>query len=886
MFSIKKVFAATITILSMYSCGSSGNVNKLMADKDHKNIISLSGEWDFRSTTTLSGRDDITQWREAKVPGVVHTDLLSHAMIEDPSAGGSEPLLQWIGDETWEYKRTFEVDGEFLAQKNQSLVFEGLDTYANVYLGDSLILSANNMFRTWEVDVTGALSPSGNELRVEFLPAYEQGLIDGEGYMDLPAGNDKGEKVSSIFTRKAPYQFGWDWGPRYLTCGIWRDVKLVGWSGSHIENVQYIQQSQSSEKANFVASVTLQSDNQKSVDLVIANPQGDVYASQNVALTQGENKISIPFEITNPSLWWPQGAGDAHLYPMHMILAEQGSKLDSHFANIGVRTIELLQVPDSVGEGQSFHFEVNGEPIFAKGANYIPMDNFLPNVSPHKYEEFIKMCVESNYNMIRVWGGGIYEDDYLYELCDKYGLMVWQDFAFACSLYPWDDEFLANVEQEAIDNVRRLRNHPSIAIWCGNNEITELWHHWGYQRMYGWNQEQQDTIYAGMQKLFYELIPSVLEREDTTRFYHPSSPLYGRGNPKSQIMGDVHYWGVFHDEEPFSVYKDKPGRFSNEYGFMSLACYDTYREYFSPEQMQLYSDAMIIHQKSPKGYRVMEEYMDRELPILKDDFREYVYLTQILQAEGIKIAMEGHRQKRPWTMGSLYWQVNDLWPVASWSSMDSQMRWKALQFYAKRSFAPSTISFEDVDSTNVVKLWGVNDRLHQVDGELTLSLVGFDGEVYWSQNSQDINIPRNGNLLIMEKSASELLGDVPANEAVLVAKALVGDDWVEKLFYFVPLKDLDLPTEKYDVDYKKVGEHSVEVTITAKTLLKSILFEAEALQGNPSDAYFDMLAGQKRTVMLNFIEPVDSIEELGIFVTTLNSKVHKKGSKPITKDIK
>ncbi|MEF9949990.1 MAG: glycoside hydrolase family 2 protein, partial [Mucinivorans sp.] len=729
---LKTAFWLPLVIVLNTSCSAPVNIERLIEQRSMMVREPLVENWTFRMRDTAQMADTLPvkeAWTAATVPGTVHTDLLAAGVISEPFASVAETELQWIEGRDWDYRLTFSPSSDLLKEQVQELVFKGIDTYADVYLNDSLILQTDNMFLEWRVDVTGLLHKGENQLLVSFRNTYQEGLKRANQYaVKLPADNDKGEVKTSLFTRKAPYNFGWDWGPRFLTVGIWRPVALEGWTTARIGDVQFIETSQSTEVATFDAHVrVIYAGNETSVNVILADSLGTMYAMNEVDLQgAGDTVIDMQFEIQNPKLWWPNGTGDANLYTLHTILAHKDNveKLDQTVNQIGVRTVRLVQEKDTIDSrpGQSFYFEVNGEPIFAKGANYIPQDVFLPRLTPDNYASFIAQCKESNYNMLRVWGGGIYEQDLFYDLCDKAGIMVWQDFMFACGFYPWDKEFLASVRAEAIYNVRRLRNHPSIVIWCGNNEINEAWHQWGYQKAYGWTKAEQDMIWRGYKALFHELLPEVLRAEDSTRYYHPSSPLYGRGDPRSQTMGDVHYWGVFHDEEPFSTYKDKPGRFSNEYGFQSLACYDTYREYFKDSDMTLYSDAMRVHQKNPKGYRVMEEYMVRDLPLKKGNFRQYVYLTQLLQAEGIKIAMEGHRQKRPYTMGSLYWQVNDCWPVASWSSIDSRGRWKALQYYARRSFAPTAISFEKIDSTGEVRLWGVTDELIERRGSVKLTL--------------------------------------------------------------------------------------------------------------------------------------------------------------------
>lgn len=866
-------------LLLATACTSKPDAKKLLAEKSGKIEQTITDSWTFRQA-------DTDNWMPATVPGTVHTDLLNNKVIENPFNSTNEPKLQWIENHDWEYKTTFYPTKELLASEAQELVFKGLDTYSEVYINHEMVLQTDNMFLEWRVDMKGKLLDGENTLSIKFRSAYNVGLeLAKKLPITLPSDNDKGQEAkTSVFTRKAPYHFGWDWGPRYVTVGVWRPVFLEGWNKAKINNIQYIQKSQSTAKAEFDAHFTINAAKDASVTLMVVDTAGVLYAEQQVKVTKGaDNRFTLPFTIENPKLWYPNGMGDPNLYRLSAIVADGNTKLDQSTQNIGVRTIRLIREKDAQGEGESFCFEVNGKIIFSKGANYIPQDVFTPRLAEETYEKLIGTAKRSNMNMLRIWGGGIYEEDLFYDLCDQNGIMVWQDFMFACAFYPWDAEFLENVRKEAEYNVRRLRNHPSIAIWCGNNEIEEAWYQWGYQKALGWTEAEQKQIFDGMNALFKGVLPDVLAKEDTTRYYHPSSPLYGRGNPLSQIKGDVHYWGVFHDEEPFSMYKDKPGRFSNEYGFQSLACYDTYREYFNKEDMTLYSPAMVIHQKNPKGYRVMEEYMVRDLPLLKNDFRTYVYLTQLLQAEGIKIAMEGHRQKRPFTQGSLYWQLNDCWPVASWSSMDSEGRWKALQFYAERSFAPTIISFEKIDSTSALKLWGLNDAMSDKNYEGTLRLMDFDGNVLWTESGNGV-IPANGNLELLHSTDKEMLKGADPTKVMLVAEGKIDGKPIRSIYYFVPFKNLKLPKADFEVSYAQ-EQNMIRATIKANKLLKSVLFQAEKLQNNPSDAYFDMLPGEEREIVLDF-KGEYPITELGIFVTTLNELVGKPSAQPIKQNVK
>ena len=855
---MKKIIAAAAAALMLWGCNSAPK-------QAERTFTPIHSGWEFRQVGT-------DKWMPATVPGVVHTDLLANKVIENPYFSTNESDLQWIENEEWEYRTTFTPDEKQMKKPLRFLEFKGLDTYAEVYLNDEKILDADNMFVEWRVNVTDKLKESENSLRIVFKSAYKIGCELSKAYPKLPADNDKGAIKSSVFTRKAQYHFGWDWGPRFVTAGIWKPLYLEAQSAVIIDNVQYIQQSQSPESARFTAVINVQANGPAVVDLVLTDEKGETYAkAENLVLQPGINRVSTSFEIKNPQLWWPNGMNKPKptLYPVTATLAGEGVVYDRKTDRLGVRTVELVREKDERGE--TFMFRVNGEPLFMKGANIIPQDVFLPNVTPERYRRLVDIAVESNMNMLRVWGGGIYEADEFYDYCDEQGILLWQDFPFACAFYPWDEAFYNSVREEARQNIRRLRNHPSLAIWCGNNEIDEAWHAWGYKenkKDYPWSNKDEANIRKGIDDLFFdEVLPGVLELEDNTRPYHPSSPVYSWGNPLSQVAGDVHYWGVFHGEEPFSAYKDKPGRFSNEYGHQSFANYDTWKKWFKPEDMTYLSPAFHVHQKNPKGYRVIREYMDREVKYDTTNLRQYIYLSQLVQADGIRIAMEGHRQNRPFTMGSLYWQLNDCWPVTSWSSMGYEYEYKALQYFAIKSFAPTILSFNKKEREEVAELWGVTDEMEEKKGTYTVSLCGFDGNELWSV-SNSFTIPANSSVKLDGRPYAEILQGADPKKVYLKVDYKVDGKNEQLFFFFLPYKMIEWPEAKYDVTYAHKGKQ-VEATLTAKTMLKAVLFEAEATQQNPSDGYFDMAPGQTRTITLTFDEE-KPLADYGIRVVTLN----------------
>ena len=504
--------------------------------------VSVHTGWQFREV----GKDD---WRPATVPGCVHTDLLNNKLIDDPFYRDNEQKLQWIGKTDWEYQTTFNVTPEILARDNIELIFEGLDTYANVFLNNESLLNADNMFRTWRADCKRLLRAGANTLRIRFRSPINEVLpLMAKMDYQLPAGNDQGEKTSP-HTRKAPYQYGWDWGPRFVTSGIWRPVSLQAWDKARVEDLHILPKQVTAAAASLTAEVQIVANSNVSATIVVDNlTDKSIAAKRVVPLMPGSNRIALDFVVAHPALWWPNGLGAHPLYTFKARLLINGKPIDETTTRTGLRSLELRQQPDE--SGKSFTFVINGVPVFAKGANWIPADSFPTRISKAKYRQLLEAVRDTNMNMVRVWGGGIYERDDFYELCDEMGILVWQDFMFGCSMYPGDQAFLDNVRQEAIDNMKRLRNHPSIVIWVGNNEIETAWKHWG------WKDQLPASLWDDYLKIFHGVLPEVCSSLDPSRPYWPSSPSSNlEDDPDSQKMGDVHYWQVWHASLPFSEYE-------------------------------------------------------------------------------------------------------------------------------------------------------------------------------------------------------------------------------------------------------------------------------------------------------------------------------------------
>jgi beta-mannosidase len=558
------------------------------------------------------------------------------------------------------------------------------------------------MFRTWTVDIKNKLKPGENELWVLFDSPTRRGLEELKKFgFQLAADNDQSENGEmgsdrvSPYIRKAPYHFGWDWGPRLVTSGIWKPVKLRAWSTGRIENVNIVTESLTEKSAAIKVIVEGNFERTGEYSLRISLDKLPIY-NGTWNTEHGTWNMNIPITIENPIFWQPNGLGDQKLYSFNIELLSEDKILDSKEIKTGLRLVKLIQEPDPDGQGKSFYFEVNGNPIFAKGANYIPNDIFLNRVSPEKYEFIVKSAADANMNMLRVWGGGIYENDIFYDLCDKYGIMVWQDFMFACAMYPGNKEFLDNVRLEAVDNVKRLRNHPCIVLWCGNNEIEAAWGPYDEKRGWGWKQrytdEQKAIIWQAYDTLFHKILPGVISNDDPGRPYWHSSPSAGMGQLASYETksGDMHYWGVWHGLHPFTDFRKYKARFMSEYGFQSFPEFNSVKKYTLPEDYNIESEVMMAHQRSGIGNLRIKQYMAEDYKI-PEDFEQFLYIGQLLQAEAIKLAIESHRADMPYCMGSLYWQINDCWPVASWSGIDYYGRWKALHYFVKEAFKPTIL---------------------------------------------------------------------------------------------------------------------------------------------------------------------------------------------------
>ncbi|MDC1197869.1 glycoside hydrolase family 2 protein [Algibacter sp.] len=772
--------------------------------------MELHDNWEFKKV-----RD--TLWNLATVPGNIHSDLLENKLIEHPFIGNNEEKLQWISKTDWDYKTTFLVDRKTLQKRHIELSFEGLDTYASVFLNDSLILKTNNAFREFQVEVKSILKAE-NELRIVFEnTSISEDKEKNSLKYTLPEGN-------RIFTRKAQFQYGWDWGPKLNTSGIWRPIKLTAWNDYKIENINIIQNTLTDSIASLIVEIA---DSNFSKDVL----NYEVYINDTLQFQKPE-KPEIPITIKNPKRWWPHNLGEPYLYDIKVVVRNGKTILDSVLVKKGLRTIDLITEKDSIGE--SFYFKVNDVPVYAKGANYIPQNSMQNQVTNAHYEKLLNDVVDANMNMLRVWGGGIYENDIFYDLCDEKGILVWQDFMFACAMYPGDQAFLENVQEEATQNVKRLRNHASIALWCGNNENAEGWNRWGWQA--DRSEHEKEEIWSYYLKVFDSILPNTVDKLTDTDYWE-SSPKYGRGNPKYKFEGDAHDWWIWHDAYPFEHLEENVPRFMSEFGFQSFPSYEAIKYINQSDLINISANSFQSHQKHSRGFQLIREYMERDFPV-PEKAEDYVYMSQLLQAYGITKGIEAQRRAKPYNMGTLYWQLNDCWPVVSWSSIDFFGKWKALHYKAKHSFEDVLVSSKV--ENNILRTYVINDDFESHSGELSVKILDFEGNPLY-QFSKSI---------ILESNASQLQHQVNLEAFKLDAsKVVVVSNFnnSQSLYYLVKPKALKL--KQGDIEQKITKtDIGFSIELSSKTLQKDVFLYSDE-KGHFLDNYFDLLPNETKIVV-------------------------------------
>lgn len=820
-----RAFVASLLFLSLTSPIAAQEVTQ-----------SLNSNWQF----TESGKKE---WLAATVPGTIHTDLLAHGKIPDPYIGTNESKVQWVETKAWEYKTTFNASDEIWKSKHKELIFEGLDTYAFVYLNDSLILTGENMFLEYRIEVGKYLKKTNNNLRIVFHPASE--LIEknkaASTYKNLPGGD-------RVYIRKAQYQFGWDWGPRLVTAGIWKNVRLEGFNEFKIQTLLTTDKIQNDTAFLLMQYLPSEPLGEGEKIHVVLSEGNIIYADfTETGRNTFINYTGFPVKIPHPRLWWCNGMGKQSIYHFTCTFTSGKNKLTKKI-NYAIRTVRLDTTADAYGN--KFMLFLNNEPVFIKGANWIPNDNFLPRVTSEKYYSLLKATQQSNMNMLRVWGGGAYESDNFYNDCDSLGIMVWQDFMFAGGIYPGNEKFMNALRIETTYQFKRLCSHPCIAIWCGNNEITEAWNNWGWQKEMNISSNDSLKMWNDEKVIFTELIPGAIRWLDNMVIYIPTSPSTGWGHPEAYKSGDVHYWGVWWGMEPFSSYDNHVGRFMSEYGFQATPPLSSFALFDTDGNISLNDSTTRAHQKHPKGFETISEYMIRDYPV-PATFSDYVYVSQVVQLDGVSRAIEDHRKAMPYCMGTLFWQYNDCWPVTSWSSVDYYGQKKLLQYALKDLYAPLLVTVTERNDSILVHV--INDDTISHTCGLGFAWMEFDGNVARTSFTQ-VKANAGRSIMVLGFQKKEFFDRIAPEKGVLhLVLNYENEKTIASNHYFANTKSLKLVKDPGLInDIVPVAGKPGSYTITLRTvsLAKNIYLSLNDPKATFSDNGFDMLAGETKDVII------------------------------------
>ena len=674
----------------------------------------------LNGTLQLSAGHRSLESVDMQIPGTVLSGLLAAGKIKDPFYRTNEDATRALFWKDYVFTRTFDVDEELLAQQHIVLVCEGLDTLAEISINGTFLAKTDNMHRTWKFQAKKLLHPGKNEIQIvfrsvlRFIEDYPYEAHKKINY--IPCGSMKGNQL----LRKAHSMFGWDWGPQTIDAGIFRDIYLQGYSHARIEDIRIHQQH--AKNVSVQTSITLsESVPGQKLCVELSEDGADKPLQTKLCKTNADGVAAVDFVIENPKLWWPNDYGDQPLYIVRTtLLDEDGTSLESITRRIGLRTLTISQEKDEWGN--EFAFCVNGVKIFTRGGNYIPDDCLYTRITEKKLDYILESCRRAHFNCVRVWGGGYYPSDAFYDLCDEKGLIVWQDLMYACNVYDVTDAFAENCRQETYDNVRRLRHHASLGLWCGNNEIESAWDHWG--------DFQKETPYlrADYIRLFEEVLPKAVQEADGETFYWHSSPSSGGcfDNPDDANRGDTHYWDVWHGQKPFTDYRKYFFRFCSEFGFQSFPCAKTVNSFTLEDDRNIFSRVMESHQKNDAANGKMLYYLSENLRYPKD-LTHLLYASQVLQGMAIKYGVDHWRRNRGRCMGTLYWQINDDWPAPSWSSIDYFGRWKALHYMAQKFYAPHAVSMTLEDHR--CHVYFSNESFETTEYSLTLSIRDLSGNV-------------------------------------------------------------------------------------------------------------------------------------------------------------
>ncbi len=836
--------------------------------------ISLTDGWRFRqvnargSTSRVSA--DLGQWRSAVVPGCVHQDLLAHDLIPDPFFGNNEQALKWIDETDWEYELTFTITEDQLAAGNLDLVADGLDTLAVLTLNGELLDETENQFRQYRWEIKDRLKPGENTLHIRFKSVWP--YIE-ERRWQCPEMEPLGNKWGNAVIRKSPSNFGWDWGPRLTTCGVWQPIYLETWTTDRLTQVEVHQ-----EVLEDLAIIDLNIATWRT-DHIYEEEDAEELAVDVAARLEKDGKIVAAPEneegrifVDDPELWWPTGYGDQPLYTLvvELLDSESGEVLDRQERRIGFRNIRLVQERDR--HGISFVFEINGVRIFAKGANWIPVHQFSAGAVREDYAGLLQSAIDANMNMVRVWGGGIYEHEAFYDLCDEMGLLVWQDFMFACAIYPGAPDFFANVKKEAAQQVARLHHRACIATWCGNNEL---------EMIFGHNLLQDDPVIRDDYfRLFGDepagLLKSALPAGGNYIRSSPFSLSLTEEGANGGLSGDTHFWAVWHARHPVREYETHQTRFCSEFGMQSYPHIELARRFCPEGDLNIFSPAFENHQKNGGGNATIFHYTSQRFRLAKNH-EALTYLSQVNQAWCIKFGIEAFRRSMPRTMGALYWQLNDVWPVSSWSSIDHGGTWKALQYAARRFYAPALVTAQVPGEVAIDKINVAHNSIRQVIPHVVYEGLEPDsGTVRWTLFHLDGRTLREGEFsadlehnrvvkfqpLIFDEETCE-----HGHENLVLRLALETQAGLrsENTVYFSLPRRMEMPENQVEFDVGENDDGDYVLTLSAQVFQPDVYISLPGrIDYHLSDNFFDLFPHSPKEAVITFStqETRPTIEEI------------------------
>lgn len=794
--------------------------------------ITLNGAWQMKEVTG-------TTTYPVVVPGTVLSCLLEQKAIPDPYYRKNEYATRDLFWKDYQFERSFQVSQEFLQEDEVELVCYCLDTFAEIYVNDRLLAKTDNMHRTWCFSVKDYIKAGENVVRIIFRSALEYAKNYQSPENKIIHYTSPVTTKGNEFIRKAHSMFGWDWGAQLVDAGIHRDIELISYSSAKIEDVIF-EQTHHEKKVQLAVKTKLSRPcDAHEIQVKITDPDGKTF--EKTVSTEGKADVEISFEIENPKLWWPNGFGEHPLYKVSVALISiKDKKTEEKNYKIGLRTLTISQDKDEWGS--EFAFCINGVKIFTMGANYIPEDCVYPRITREKLEYLVKASVRANYNCLRHWGGGYYPSDDFYDLCDEYGLIVWQDLMFACNVYEFSEAFEKSVVEEIKDNVKRLRHHACLGLWCGNNELETAWVNWtdfeGHSKY----------LEADYIRQFEHVLPRTVKEMDPQTFYWPSSPSSGGcfDDPNSEDRGDVHYWEVWHGQKPFTDYKNYFFRFCSEFGFQSFPCLKTVETYTEPEDRNIFSDVMESHQKNSSANGKILYYLSENFRYPKD-FDSLIYVSQVLQAIAMKYGVEHWRRNRGRCMGALYWQINDEWPVASWSSIDYFGRFKALHYFAKNFYEPITGSVEKDGS--VIKAYMENESLKEASYQVEISLKTMDFKVLATKKAEG-TIEALSAKECLAVDFEDALQGVDPSEVFAVALYRHQDGRVQReVETFVPYKHLQMKEVTPSVWIEEEVD-CYQILVQSDTFANYVQLELSEADGIFSDNYFALTDSEPVTITL------------------------------------